>query len=120
MQLARSFVCRSKNTAKLNPFESLRRGLAAEPNRASPSGTSSSEDLDGFRSHVREFVRSLITQELAESIDKNNEFPPKSKVDLWKEMGNFGLLGASLPWTMAVRVVPCGQAKRHAVSRFQT
>lgn len=70
----------------------LRRGYAAEPSMSNPSG-GSSEDLHGFRTHVRDFVRSLITPEMAESIDKNNEFPHKSQVDLWKEMGSFGLLG---------------------------
>lgn len=43
-----------------------------------------------FRAQVKEFAQRTIAPH-AESIDKNNDFPKSP--NLWREMGDFGLLG---------------------------
>lgn len=43
-----------------------------------------------FRENVGQFAQSVIAPH-AEEVDKANDFP--KSVNLWKEMGDFGLLG---------------------------
>lgn len=43
-----------------------------------------------FRENVADFAQSVIAPH-AEEVDKSNDFP--KSVNLWKEMGDFGLLG---------------------------
>eukprot|EP00879_Flechtneria_rotunda_P006687 GHRR01007027.1.p1 GENE.GHRR01007027.1~~GHRR01007027.1.p1 ORF type:complete len:192 (+),score=28.18 GHRR01007027.1:101-676(+) len=50
--------------------------------------------LQEFRESVEQFARTVIAPH-AEHVDRNNSFP--SDVDLWHEMGNFGLLGITAP-----------------------
>lgn len=47
-----------------------------------------------FRENVRTFARTVIAP-FAEEIDRNNTFP--SSKNLWREMGEFGLLGITAP-----------------------
>jgi isovaleryl-CoA dehydrogenase len=48
------------------------------------------DPLQEFRENVAEFAQSVIAPH-AEEVDKSNDFP--KSVNLWKEMGDFGLLG---------------------------
>jgi alkylation response protein AidB-like acyl-CoA dehydrogenase len=48
------------------------------------------DPLQEFRENVAEFGQSVIAPH-AEEVDKGNDFP--KSVNLWKEMGDFGLLG---------------------------
>lgn len=50
----------------------------------------SSEELAEFRDNVASFAKTSIAIH-AEEVDKTNDFP--KTVDLWREMGDFGLLG---------------------------
>ncbi|GBF96798.1 hypothetical protein Rsub_09654 [Raphidocelis subcapitata] len=65
-----------------------RRGLAS-------AGPTSPDDLAEFRSNVQEWAAGTITPEIAEEVDRSNNFP--KHVDLWREMGAFGLLGITAP-----------------------
>lgn len=54
-----------------------------------------------FRENVGQFAQSVIAPH-AEEVDKTNNFP--TSVNLWKEMGDFGLLGGHAKqqeWVMA-------------------
>ncbi|KAK3275341.1 hypothetical protein CYMTET_16521 [Cymbomonas tetramitiformis] len=51
-------------------------------------------ELNEFRENVRCFAQEQIAP-FAESIDRENTFP--KEVNLWKEMGDFGLLGITAP-----------------------
>lgn len=46
--------------------------------------------LQEFRDNVRDFAQTVIAPH-AEEVDRTNNFP--TTVDLWQEMGSFGLLG---------------------------
>lgn len=48
------------------------------------------EVLAEFRDNIAEFAKTSIAIH-AEEVDKTNDFPKTA--DLWKEMGDFGLLG---------------------------
>ncbi len=48
------------------------------------------ESLSEFRESVRSFAQEVIAP-LAADIDRANNFP--SHIDLWRELGNFGLHG---------------------------
>lgn len=48
------------------------------------------DPLQEFRENVAQFAQSVIAP-YAEEVDKANDFP--KSVNLWKEMGDFGLLG---------------------------
>lgn len=50
------------------------------------------DPLQEFRENVAQFAQSVIGPH-AEEVDKTNNFP--TSVNLWKEMGDFGLLGES-------------------------
>lgn len=50
----------------------------------------SPEELAEFRDNVANFAKASIAIH-AEEVDKTNDFP--KTVDLWREMGDFGLLG---------------------------
>ncbi|KAF8062059.1 isovaleryl-CoA dehydrogenase [Scenedesmus sp. PABB004] len=65
------------------------RGLAA-----GAAGDSSPAALDEFREAVAGFAASVVAPH-AEEIDRSNAFP--TSVDLWREMGAFGLLGVTAP-----------------------
>lgn len=52
------------------------------------------DPLQEFRENVAEFAQSVIAPH-AEEVDKGNDFP--KSVNLWKEMGDFGLLGITAP-----------------------
>jgi hypothetical protein len=55
---------------------------------------SASAALEEFRENVREFAQATIAPH-AEHIDRANSFP--ADVDLWRSMGDFGLLGVTAP-----------------------
>jgi hypothetical protein len=59
---------------------------AAQPAEVDPSYAAAQE----FRENVAEFARKVIAPH-AEHVDRNNDFP--TSVNLWREMGDFGLLG---------------------------
>eukprot|EP00882_Tetradesmus_deserticola_P007774 GHRQ01008184.1.p1 GENE.GHRQ01008184.1~~GHRQ01008184.1.p1 ORF type:complete len:163 (+),score=18.37 GHRQ01008184.1:204-692(+) len=61
---------------------------AAEQHHTTP------EALREFRENVHEFAQTVVAPH-AEHVDKSNNFP--TDVDLWKEMGQFGLLGVTAP-----------------------
>mmetsp|Transcript_2330 Transcript_2330/g.6033 ORF Transcript_2330/g.6033 Transcript_2330/m.6033 type:complete len:436 (+) Transcript_2330:170-1477(+) len=63
------------------------------PSEDAPSVVSEQE-LAEFRENVREFSRRVIAPHAA-TIDKANSFP--ADVDLWREMGDFGLHGVTVP-----------------------
>ena len=50
----------------------------------------SCQELEEFREQVRDFAQAVVAPH-AEEIDRSNNFP--SSVDLWRELGSFGLLG---------------------------
>ncbi len=50
------------------------------------------EEVDALRDLVREWAQERIAP-IAQDIDRNNLFPP----ELWREMGNLGLLGITVP-----------------------
>jgi hypothetical protein len=54
------------------------------------AGGGGEDPLDEFRDNVGAFAASVIAPH-AEEVDKSNDFP--KTVNLWKEMGEFGLLG---------------------------
>ncbi|GFR52095.1 hypothetical protein Agub_g14605 [Astrephomene gubernaculifera] len=64
---------------------------APEPSSSEPGSAS---HLREFRAQVQAFAQQVIAPH-AESIDRENNFP--SSVNLWREMGNFGLLGITAP-----------------------
>lgn len=53
-------------------------------------------ELEEFRHDIRKFADGVIAPHAAD-IDKNNIFPDKGVVDLWKEMGNLGLHQITVP-----------------------
>jgi isovaleryl-CoA dehydrogenase len=54
------------------------------------STSQTSESLAEFRDQVKQFAQAVIAPH-AEHVDKSNDFP--TNVNLWREMGEFGLLG---------------------------
>lgn len=56
--------------------------------------SSATEAINEFRDNVRQFAETVIKPH-AEEVDRNNNFP--SSIDLWREMGSFGLLGITAP-----------------------
>lgn len=48
------------------------------------------DPLEEFRENVAQFAQSVIAPH-AEDVDRTNDFPKSA--NLWKEMGDFGLLG---------------------------
>ena len=80
--------------ARLAPSRSavalLGRALSSAAQAAPISEGDRAAELDSFREHVREFAKGTIALH-AEHIDRSNSFP--ATVDLWREMGSFGLLG---------------------------
>ena len=52
------------------------------------------EDTRSFRESVRSFADRIVAPK-AEEIDRTNAFP--KDVDLWKEMGDMGLHGITIP-----------------------
>ena len=50
------------------------------------------EEVDLLRKSVRQFAEKSIVP-IADDIDRNNEFSPH----LWKELGDLGLLGITVP-----------------------
>lgn len=79
-------LCRGLAPGALLP--SARAGFAAKPEQQQHEGAA--VDLDEFREQVREFAQGVVAPH-AEEIDRSNNFP--TSVNLWKEMGGFGLLG---------------------------
>mmetsp|Transcript_4969 Transcript_4969/g.10700 ORF Transcript_4969/g.10700 Transcript_4969/m.10700 type:complete len:428 (+) Transcript_4969:178-1461(+) len=67
------------------------RGYAASAQPAADAGSDSREE---FREQVRDFASKIIAPH-AEEIDRSNNFP--TNVNLWTEMGTFGLLGITAP-----------------------
>ncbi|GIL75372.1 hypothetical protein Vretimale_7955 [Volvox reticuliferus] len=65
---------------------------AAEASQSTDSGTGA--QLRDFRAQVQQFAQQVIAPH-AEAIDRQNDFP--SSVNLWREMGTFGLLGITAP-----------------------
>jgi hypothetical protein len=61
---------------------------AAEQHHTTP------EALREFRENVREFAQTVVAPH-AEHVDRSNNFP--TDVDLWRQMGEFGLLGEWIP-----------------------
>ena len=58
------------------------------------------DPLQEFRENVAQFAQTVVAPH-AEEVDKTNNFP--TSVNLWKEMGDFGLLGGiARPETCAV------------------
>lgn len=41
---------------------------------------------------MQQWAAGIITPQMAEEVDRTNNFP--KDVDMWREMGSFGLLGA--------------------------
>uniref|UniRef100_A0A7R9YVX4 Isovaleryl-CoA dehydrogenase, mitochondrial n=1 Tax=Chlamydomonas euryale TaxID=1486919 RepID=A0A7R9YVX4_9CHLO len=84
------------------PLQQVPRGMRQLSGSAASAGGSErsdgrGDDADGredFRMHVRDFARKVIAPHAAD-IDRNNAFP--EAVDLWAEMGAFGLLGVTAP-----------------------
>lgn len=68
----------------LAPLPALARHMSFE------AGGGGEDPLDEFRGNVSDFAASVIAPH-AEEVDKSNDFP--KSVNLWKEMGEFGLLG---------------------------
>jgi isovaleryl-CoA dehydrogenase len=68
----------------LSRLFSSSKACAAEQHHITP------EALREFRENVREFAHTVVAPH-AEHVDRSNNFP--TEVDLWKEMGEFGLLG---------------------------
>lgn len=54
------------------------------------AGGGGEDPLQEFRENVAAFAQSAIAPH-AEEVDRSNDFP--KSVNLWKEMGDFGLLG---------------------------
>jgi alkylation response protein AidB-like acyl-CoA dehydrogenase len=48
------------------------------------------DPLEEFRENVAQFAQSVIAPH-AEDVDRTNDFPKSA--NLWKDMGEFGLLG---------------------------
>ncbi|KAG1665660.1 hypothetical protein FOA52_005450 [Chlamydomonas sp. UWO 241] len=65
------------------------RGLSS-----APALDEAHDSREEFRQHVRDFARKVIAPH-AEAIDASNAFP--TSIDLWAEMGSFGLLGVTAP-----------------------
>jgi isovaleryl-CoA dehydrogenase len=77
------------------------KACAAEQHNITP------EALREFRENVREFAHTVVAPH-AEHVDRSNNFP--TEVDLWKQMGEFGLLGKFIHPRALVRIehlVPC-------------
>ena len=74
---------------------------AAEP------ATASEDTAREFRENVREFAQKIIAPH-AEHVDKTNDFPPN--VNLWREMGDFGLLGQCMHGTPEDALPPAAAA----------
>ena len=68
----------------------LRPRLLAPFSSSAPSPAAGGADDDGFREMVRDFAAREIAPH-AEAVDRANAFP--TGVNLWKKMGEFGLLG---------------------------
>lgn len=69
--------------------------LATSLNRLfSATSAASSDALREFRENVQQFAKTVVAPH-AEHIDRSNEFP--TNVNLWREMGEFGLLGVTAP-----------------------
>eukprot|EP00775_Hariotina_reticulata_P003583 gene3583-3849_t len=58
------------------------------------STSQTSESLAEFRDQVKQFAQAVIAPH-AEHVDRSNDFP--MNVNLWREMGEFGLLGVTAP-----------------------
>ncbi|KAG2482300.1 hypothetical protein HYH03_018764 [Edaphochlamys debaryana] len=69
-----------------------RRLFSSAPDPADAASKASA--LEEFRENVREFAQQVIAPH-AEAIDRENNFP--TSVNLWKAMGEFGLLGVTAP-----------------------
>eukprot|EP00878_Enallax_costatus_P003346 GHUV01003554.1.p1 GENE.GHUV01003554.1~~GHUV01003554.1.p1 ORF type:complete len:439 (+),score=84.70 GHUV01003554.1:141-1457(+) len=107
MHLLRLAALASKHTA-LCTTQHVLRSLVGVQNAAgghlwSPSNSTrkysssskcSPEELAEFRENVADFAKTSIAVH-AEEVDKTNDFP--KTVDLWREMGDFGLLGITAP-----------------------
>ncbi|EFJ48945.1 hypothetical protein VOLCADRAFT_59964 [Volvox carteri f. nagariensis] len=65
---------------------------AAEASPSEESGKGA--QLRDFRAQVQQFAQQAVAPH-AEAIDRDNNFP--SSVNLWREMGTFGLLGITAP-----------------------
>ncbi|KIZ06592.1 isovaleryl-CoA dehydrogenase [Monoraphidium neglectum] len=64
--------------------------------RAFASGhATNSDDLAEFRFNVQQWAEGVISPQMAEEVDRSNSFP--KDVDVWREMGSFGLLGITAP-----------------------
>lgn len=70
----------------------LRRLFSSAPEVS--QAESSAGALKEFRAQVQEFAQQAIAPH-AEAIDRENDFP--TSVNLWKELGSFGLLGEAEP-----------------------
>lgn len=85
----------SAPSAVAAPFSSA----AATPDAAGAAptarGASSHEELEEFRHNVSAWAAATITHSIAEEVDRTNSFP--AHVDLWRELGSFGLLGVTAP-----------------------
>ncbi len=82
-------VGRSRAAASVPLALALRRLLSSAP-EASQAESSAGQALKEFRAQVQEFAQQAIAPH-AEAIDRENDFP--KSVNLWTELGSFGLLG---------------------------
>lgn len=64
--------------------------IMGAPSSRQMSSAADEDPLQEFRENVAQFAQSVIAPH-AEEVDKANDFP--KSVNLWKEMGDFGLLG---------------------------
>lgn len=86
-------AARSAGRACASSAQAFRHQLGRASSSAPHADTSSDADseLQSFREHVKAFAQSTVAPH-AEQIDRANSFPSDG-VDLWREMGSFGLLG---------------------------
>eukprot|EP00877_Chromochloris_zofingiensis_P004391 jgi/Chrzof1/13953/Cz08g19070.t1 len=78
-----SRMCRSSHSSCMRLAAAWSRGLSSH-----------AQDDSEFRENVHEFAKTVVAPQ-AEHVDKSNNFP--TQVDLWQQMGEFGLLGITAP-----------------------
>lgn len=92
MQLARAAFTALRHQQALAAASStyVSRLFSSSSSCAAEQQHTTPEALREFRENVREFAQTVVAPH-AEHVDKSNNFP--TDVDLWREMGEFGLLG---------------------------
>lgn len=90
-------LIKSLSVARPLAARSLARSLASRPAVAVPLArgyaTATAEEVEDLRQATIEFCKAEITPEIAARTDSENAFPN----DLWKKMGDAGLLGITAP-----------------------